>query len=303
MTFLQRMGRRGAIATAVVVFALVLGFASPAAAAGCEGSARDRGDSATAEGYCVGATPNDPIAPSSSNLEGRYNFFCEPDLHPYEAGFTVQLIEQARIGGGDESTLDEVLVRGWDPSGTYAAHVVICYDGAGNVIAQWDPYWITLTEPVDPTVLRDDALAKIDFPEPEIDGMTALTHAVQLESWFWVDNEWEELSDSSTQGLVTVDVFATPDRVIYATGDGETFDCEGEPVEWTDAVNDAGTTCGHIYTSGTADEPGLVYMAEATIEWELSWAINGVDQGVFGTGDAVSVFEIPVGEVQIVEVR
>ena len=67
-------------------------------------------------------------------------------------------------------------------------------------------------------------------------------------------------------------------------------------------MNDGGTTCGHTYTSGTADEPGLVYQAEATIEWDLTWSINGVDQGSFGTGDATTLFEVPVGEVQIVEV-
>lgn len=301
--FVRRTGRRGAIATAVIVLATVLGFSSPAAAAECDGSAFDDGSSATAAGFCVGATPNSPAAPSSANREGRWNFFCPSETFPYEEGFRVHLIQEGVIGGDNVDTYDEVVLRGWDPSGTYAVYVVICYDGAGDIVSQWDPYWITLSEPVDPTVLRDEALAKIVFPEPEIDGMTALTHAVQLESWFWVDNEWEELYDSSTQGLVTVEVIATPDKVIFTSGDGETFECEGEPVEWTEAVNDAGTTCGHIYTSGTADEPGLAYEATATIEWVLSWSINGIDQGEFDTGDAVTIFEIPVGEVQIVEVQ
>ena len=163
--------------------------------------------------------------------------------------------------------------------------------------------WVTVVEPVDPTVLRDNALAQLVYYEPEVDGMTALTHVAQLESWFWVDNVWEDLTEEDGQGGVNVEVVAAPLGLQWDPGDGSgTFPCPGPPIEWSRAANDAGTSCGYTFTSGTADETGLVYQAQATIEWELTWSINGVDQGPFGgTPTSETLFEIPVGEVQIVE--
>ena len=292
---------------AVSLIAAVISLSSnPVAAQSCDGQTQLGGNTAQASGYCTGGTPGrTPSYASSSNPANRWNHFCPTDaIGEYQPNYTVQLVLDWTIGGEDafEGDYEFIVSQGWDPSGTYARYTVLCIDENGNILSQWDPYYVATVDPVPPEDIRDDALAKIVFPNPDLTGMEALFHAAQLESWSWVDNDWEVISESETVGLVTVEVAATPERVLWNPGDGNSLECLDAGVEWSPAVNDGGTTCGHTYTSGTADEPGLVYQAEATIEWDLTWSINGVDQGSFGTGDATTLFEVPVGEVQIVEV-
>lgn len=284
-------------------FAVLVATANPLAAQTCGGDSALAGDSAEAAGYCAGGTPGGtPASARSSNPDGRWNYFCPTeDIGGWQPGYTVTLSFDWAIGTHPDD-FDFIVSQGWDPSGEYARYTVLCYDDLGNIVAQWDPYYIATLNPTPPEDLRDAALARIVFPDPELDGMGALFHAAQLESWFWVDNDWEVISEAETQGLVTVEVFATPFQVLWNPGDGGDLVCFDQGVEWSRAANDGGTTCGYTFVSSTADEPGLVYHAESTIEWDLTWTINGVDQGSFGTGDATSPFEVPVGEVQIVEV-
>ena len=293
-----------AMGTAVAVFAAVLWFsANSAAAQSCGGAASGIHGGASAVGYCVGGRPGGiPTSASSSNPEGRWDFFCKyPWMVDYQPGYTVDLRGGSELL--DPALFDWIVAQGLDPSGIYRSWNVHCLNDAGVQLHAWAGFLTTSVPPVDPAVLRDQALANINFPDPEVDGLQTLTHAAQLESWFWIENDWVPITDSSSQGLVTVVVQATPDVVVWNPGDGTgTFDCNDPGIEWSSAVNDGGTTCGHVYESGTADVPGLAYQASATIEWELTWAVNGLDQGVFGTGDATSVFPVPVGEVQIVEV-
>lgn len=295
---------RISIAIAVGLVSIILTLsAGPAGAQSCGGIASGIHGGAIAVGYCVGGTPDAiPVSASTSNPEGRWDFFCKyPWNVDFQPGYTVDL-----RGGNellDPGLFDWIVAAGLDPSGIYRSWNVHCLNAEGNQLHAWAGFLTTSVPPVDPAVLRDDALAKIDFPDPVIDDLQALTHTTQLESWFWVENDWIPITDSSTQGFVTVVVQASPNRVEWNPGDGTAaFGCNDPGVAWSPAVSDAGTTCGHIYESGTADEAGLAYEASATIEWDLTWSVNGAPQGSFGTGAATSVFDVPVGEVQIVEV-
>ena len=291
---------------AITSAAFVLATAAPAAAQTCGGSAdlTQGGGDAIAAAFCAGGRPSGvPVSAQPGNPEGRWNFFCNGNgLNPYVAGAEPRFTLIATFGD-DPADFDNIALQGFDPSGRYALYDFACFDANGLQITQFAPHWVTLTAPTPPEDLRDDALARITFPAPDVQGVEALTHAAQLESWFWVENDWVVIQDAETQGLVTVDVFATPSLVEWNPGDGTgAFDCNDPGIEWSPAVNDGGTTCGHLYESGTADVAGLAYQASATIEWDLTWSINGVDQGSFGTGDATTIFDVPVGEVQIVEV-
>ena len=292
--------------TAITAAVFVLATAAPAAAQSCGGSAdlTQGGGGASADAFCAGGRPSGvPVAAQPGNPVGRWNFFCNGNgLNPYVAGAEPRFTLIATFGD-DPADFDNIALQGFDPSGRYALYDFACFDENGLQISQFAPHWVTLTAPIPPEDLRDIAFARIDFPDPAVDGLQQVTNAVFLESWFWVENDWVVIQDAETRGLVTVDVFATPDLVSWNPGDGSgEFDCADPGIEWSPAVNDGGTTCGHIYESGTADVAGLVYGASARIEWELTWSINGVDQGSFGRGDATSFFDVPVGEVQIVEV-
>ena len=292
-----------AVLAATAAAALVLGTAGQAAAQNCGGGTDITQGAASADAFCAGGRPTGiPVSAQPGNPVGRWNFFCNAHgLNPYMAGAEPRFTLIATYGD-DPADFDNITLQGFDPSGRYALYNFACFDENGVQITQLAPHWVTLNAPTPPEDLRDIALARIDFPEPQVAGLQNLTHAAQLESWFWVDNDWVVIQDAETQGLVTVDVFATPELVIWDPGDGGSLDCFGPGVEWSPAVNDSGTTCGYVYESGTADVPGLAYKASATIEWDLTWSVNGVDQGSFGTGDATSLFPVPVGEVQIVEV-
>lgn len=302
------MRRNSRLIVAVFFVALTLaGIAIPASAQDvtCGGSAdfTQGGDGFQGDSFCAGGRPATSSPPV--NLAGRWNFFCNEEyesIGEYMPGAEV-VLHLDFVLGDEADDFDEIALRGWDPSGRFGFYTVLCVDASGNIVQQYDPYLIVLTEPVPPEDLRDIALARINFPEPIVNELQNLPHAAQIESWFWIENEWVAITDSETAGLVTVEVAAVPSKVEWVPGDGSgVVVCNDPGTVWFPAVNDGGTTCGHVYESGTADVPGLAYTASATIEWELLWWINGIEQPPFGTADETTLFPVPVGEIQIVEV-
>ena len=295
----------------VVVGLLAAGLSTgwapgPAGATTCSGTA-DTGDNVgTVTGECYVVTPGSPPATGGSTTPAAlWATWCEgPTGLAYVSGGVATPPTFGYILTESQETY-----HGLDPSGTYGLYYVSCGSDTTGSTTFVPGYVYSLvyeiTPAVDASVLRDEAVARIDPPYP--DPGTNPPHTgdrfgiVNLATWLWVGS-WEAVTASETQGLVTVEVAATPTAARWWMGDGGAVACAGPGVAWTIWTHNGGSYCTYTYTSSSADLPGEVYQASVTVTYRLDWWLNGAHQGSFGTLDRATGFEMPVGEIQAVEV-
>lgn len=285
------------IMAAIAAGGFTVVMTSPASAHHCGGSGGifDGGGEVSAE--CHGNVPGSP--PSSSSDSDFYESWCGvapgPDDTVNEDGANFNVVFLRELEEAD------LIARGLPLTGRYALYRIDCGTPLTGGTAVF-----TLDPPEDPEVLRDRAAARIVLPEPSLGSNPdfAETFAVvNLETWLWVTDPWQSLTESETEGFVTVEVFAEPRSVTWDFAAGGSAVCTGPGIEWSPAAHDAGTYCAHTFTSSSADQPDAAYASTATTAWVFTWAINGVDQGEFGTTTASTGFSIQVGEIQAVEVN
>lgn len=200
-------------------------------------------------------------------------------------------------------TEEQAIARNLPLTGTYAMFMTECWTVDGFYYIGSYNVW-ALVPPVDPEVLRDAAAARIRISPPAIETNPPFDERpalVQLETWLWANDPWEVRQDSEASGFVRVDVSARPDSVLWEFGDGGSVPCAGPGIPWSETAHSGGTYCSYTFTSSTAGLPGSATSGSATISWIFSWAINGADQGDFGTVTATTPFSIQVGEIQAVE--
>lgn len=297
----------------ILFLASLVGWSQPAHADNHTGAERKGNDTAKAwheiayliNGQSPGRAPGGG-APITD--EDVYNRWCHPGLSPYVDGSTAQFVNYGVI-----ENPEWLIQMGYDTTGVYGLYVVMCTDGAGNV-QQYNAGGLLIyeiTPPVDPTVLRDRAMASVTVGDPQI-GMSppgTVEHfsVVQEQTWLWVANDWTTQTAVERQGFVAVEVQVRPSHVTWEMGDaharwndGGSVDCFGPGTPYSDQAYPQGTDCGYTYRTATASEPDLTYEGSATIHWEASWSINGADQGVFTTLSPSATFEQAVGEIQAV---
>lgn len=190
---------------------------------------------------------------------------------------------------------------------TYVEAVVECFDANGNYVNRV----LVIVTPgqlgVDPLVLRDQARAQITLTDPPLDTNPPFDQpgrfgVVRVPTWFWLDPAWwTPQTGTAAQGGLTVTVTATPQVATWAPGDGSTVTCNGPGTPWQAGLADSAATCSHTFSSSSADQPGAAYQLSASVRWEFTWTLNGVDQGAFGTVATVAPpVAFQVGEIQAI---
>lgn len=258
----------------------------------------------TGTGHSPGSAPHEPAEKVSGAVVWS-NAGCTSAYDPERSAVTFVDLGPA--------TLEQVQAAGYDETGEYRQMQILCLyynvsDGSFGGTQQIVLYEVT--PPVDPTVLRDRAMARITVPTPSVGmapaGSSDIPAITQLETWLWVNDPWETLTDSESQGFVTVEVRVRPRSVFWEMGDshvtnnGGHIECGGPGTVWSAEIDSEGTPCGYAFRSSTIDEPGGVYHGSATVNYDLFWSINGVDQGSFGTLQPSSPFTVAVSEIQVV---
>lgn len=270
---------------------------SPAGANHCTGTSTSRDDGGSVSAECHGSSPgSQPILVEWSDAD-RYAYWCGGEL---TGEASVSVVYEGR------ATEAQVAYNDFDPSGVYDAHRVTCIGSDGGFIFSVI-FYDEVTPPVPPEVLRAQAEARLVLAEPSL-GSTPPGDSpavVNTETWFWVDTPWEPVFESQTQGFVTVSVAATPKQVTWdPRGDGEAvFVCLGPGEAYSPETFEAGSSCTHRYARTSVREPDGAFDVTGTVRWELTWAINGADQGVFATVDRTGGVQKAVGEIQAVEGR
>ena len=169
---------------------------------------------------------------------------------------------------------------------------------------------------VDPVVLAQLALARIDLPKPRPSTAPAMTAdtLVGITTWLWIDpDQWQPLQAQAEAGGLRVTATVTPASVTWDMGEGRDTApvvCHGPGTPYRRDVTDGmqHTDCGYVYrwasfdhraddTRALADDR---YHASATIRWTVHWqASNGVD-GNLADLESTTAFDLKVDEVQAV---
>ena len=247
-------------------------------------------------GSCFGNTPGSgPATEISSELV--WNWYGCDQWRPYTPGSLVtNVMSQGPV------PLEDVLVRGLDPTGTYTWNTVECThvaaDGTPEVWG-WGFLVIETSPPVDPTVLRDIARDRInpDPPTPASAPMwSEIPAVVNLPTWLWVTDVWEPIEETETRGFVTVVVQARPVQTNWSMGDGGGLVCGGPGTEWAPGMDDATTDCAYTY-----DAAGAGLVATVSTQWTFHWWLNGNDMGDFGDLTLDTGFAVDVAEIQAIE--
>lgn len=275
----------------VLALTLVLGIAlgTPALAAhdpdhSCDGDANIGGGGGEARGECE----------SSAGSGGSSE--CDP--------------ESTAIAYYDDPPEDQhdqyllIYLRSPPPEGMHYAAAYNCagvHLGGPHLVP--DPDWTDIRG------ARDAAQAIVTpaLPEPQVSPGEAV---VNFPTWLWVEDAyWQPASATASQGAVTVRVEARPVKVTWNLDEG-TQVCDGPGIPWSDdaqqdyeaqpvGVRGRGNpACTFTFAHSSSVRDDGLYHATVTVTWEFAWWLNGIAQGVFGTVESTTPFDLKVGEIQ-----
>jgi hypothetical protein len=161
---------------------------------------------------------------------------------------------------------------------------------------------------VDPGELAVQALERTPLPEPDITMAPApdIPQLVNLTTFLWLPSEqWRPTTASASAGGVTSTVTATPTRVIWDMGQGDTVVCDGPGVPYRPDLPDERqpSDCHYTYRFSSAGAPGNAFTVTATVEWETTWSVTGAPGGgSLGTVRRSASTRVQVAELQVVNV-
>jgi hypothetical protein len=161
-------------------------------------------------------------------------------------------------------------------------------------------------------VARQQARARVE-PAVPVANVSPAEAVVRFPTWLWLEpSYWQEVTaGETTPGGVSVAVTARPLQVVWDLGEGQRV-CEGPGIAWSQAAHDAyelqpegvrgagNPACTFTFVNSSTTQPDDVFEASVTVTWEFSWALNGADQGVFGTVEVGDSWQLRVGEIQAV---
>ena len=151
-----------------------------------------------------------------------------------------------------------------------------------GVIDPMPPIWVSGAQPaaavvqVNPVVVAEQAVKQLALASPTIEMAPppGSPQLVGVATWMWVNpGAWQTLSASATAGTVTTTATATPQKVVWDLGDGDTVTCDGPGTPYSPAAPNATTNCS--YTWGQAG----TYQVTATLYWSVTWTAAGAPGG------------------------
>jgi hypothetical protein len=156
--------------------------------------------------------------------------------------------------------------------------------------------------PPPPVVVARQAANKLTLVTPKIGAnpSPAGEQLVSLPTWLWLQaGSWEPQSATAAVPGVSVTATATPTKVTWSMGDGETVECEGPGTVFPAGGDPRATspTCGHTYTQSSAGRPGSAFRVSATVSWSITW-FGGGEQGELPAMETTADTTFQVAESQ-----
>ncbi|SEC16483.1 hypothetical protein SAMN05216489_00047 [Streptomyces sp. 3213] len=194
--------------------------------------------------------------------------------------------------------------EGHDPAAG-AVYDAYCPDNP-NMTSQWFAQPPAGGTAVDPAVLALEAVKKMTLRGPDIANPRAAgTYTVGVPTWMWVNQSattYGPQSASATAGAVTVTATAKVSKIVWRMGDGATVTCTGPGTVYAASAGmGESPTCGHLYTTTSANADSGKYQVTATSTWTIDWQVTA---GGGETGQLTEIqqtqTQVAIGELQVV---
>ena len=154
----------------------------------------------------------------------------------------------------------------------------------------------TVTAPP-PVIVAQQATKQLDLPSTGIEMAPPTTspQLVNVSTWLWLNPAtWKPYTATASIDGVSATATATPQKVVWNMGDGNTVTCDGPGTPYDPSQPNATTTCSYTWAAPSNSQTGGVYQVTATIEWQVTWTAVGAAGGgnlglVPGPADHVAI--------------
>lgn len=139
----------------------------------------------------------------------------------------------------------------------------------------------TVTTPP-PVVVAQQAVKQLDLPTTTINMAPPITspQLVNVSTWLWLDSAtWKPYTATASIAGVAATATATPQKVVWNMGDGNTVTCDGPGTPYDPSMPNATSNCTYIWAAPSNAEPGGTYDVSATTEWSVTWTAVGAAGG------------------------
>lgn len=159
-----------------------------------------------------------------------------------------------------------------------------------------------------PGALATQAIQRTPLPAPQI-AMSpggSIPLLVNLPTFLWIDPaQWRPQTASASAGGVTSTVTATPERVVWDMGQGDSVTCDGPGIPYVPSLPDDAqpSTCKFTYPASSARTGDRTFTVRATIEYHVTWTASGAaGGGDLGISRRSSTISVRVAELQALNV-
>lgn len=174
---------------------------------------------------------------------------------------------------------------GEGPGGWFQA-TCFGYQGTGGALV-WRPTaeGTGAPAPPPPVVIARRAVDMLELTSPVIGASPSpeAEQLVQLPTWLWVQpGSWAQQSATASVPGVSVTATATPTKVTWSMGDGNSVVCRGPGTPFSAGGDPRAEspTCGHTYRQSSAGQPDSAFAVTATMSWSITWAGGGQEGGL-----------------------
>lgn len=132
-----------------------------------------------------------------------------------------------------------------------------------------------------PNEVARSALAHLHLGAPRV-GMAPPPDklVVNLQTYLWIDaSMWRSMSATASVGGVSATVVASPSRVVWTMGDGNSVTCNGPGAPYDAGANQPVTGCTYTYSAPSGNQPEGRYVVSAQMYWHVTWTSSGVAGG------------------------
>ena len=139
----------------------------------------------------------------------------------------------------------------------------------------------TVTAPP-PVVVAQQATKQLDLPSTGIEMAPPTTspQLVNVSTWLWLDPAtWKPYTATASIAGVAATATATPQKVVWNMGDGNTVTCDGPGTPYDPSTPHATSACTYPWAAPSDAEPGGTYDVSATTEWSVTWTAVGAAGG------------------------
>ena len=141
----------------------------------------------------------------------------------------------------------------------------------------------------------------LPFPVPSTAPSLEVRPLTGLDTWLWIDpGAWGTREATAELAGFSVTVTATPVRVVWDMGEGERpVTCDGPGSVWqADGPASQSTDCSYNYRWNSDDEPGGVFRASVSVEWDVAWTASNGATGTLAPGRRSTTFDVAVRSIE-----